>query len=155
MALVKCKECGQKVSSKAPSCPHCGASRKRKNYGCGTLILVLVLGGMAMSYMVPTETSHTKSKDAAAPLTKEQKRIKQIEDGFSPFNGSHTQLTRYIRKTLKDPDSYEHIETVYIDEQEHLIVRTKYRAKNSFGGYVVESVTAKADINGDLIQIIK
>lgn len=26
MALTKCRECGQKVSSEAASCPHCGVS---------------------------------------------------------------------------------------------------------------------------------
>lgn len=25
MALIKCSECGQEVSDKAPACPHCGA----------------------------------------------------------------------------------------------------------------------------------
>lgn len=24
MALIKCKECGQKISNKAKKCPHCG-----------------------------------------------------------------------------------------------------------------------------------
>ncbi|WP_394854470.1 zinc-ribbon domain-containing protein [Shewanella xiamenensis] len=27
MALVKCKECGEQVSTKAKSCPKCGAKR--------------------------------------------------------------------------------------------------------------------------------
>lgn len=42
MALTKCKECGSEVSNKAETCPKCGAKVK-KSYGCGTLILVLIV----------------------------------------------------------------------------------------------------------------
>ncbi len=30
MALIKCKECGNKISKEAESCPQCGAPRKKK-----------------------------------------------------------------------------------------------------------------------------
>lgn len=51
MALVKCPDCGNPVSPKAPACPKCGrplAARPRRGQGrlfeaLGTLILV---GGM-------------------------------------------------------------------------------------------------------------
>jgi len=38
MALKDCRECGKSVSSKAPSCPHCGAQLKRKGIGCGSVV---------------------------------------------------------------------------------------------------------------------
>ena len=31
MALTKCRECGQEISSEAVSCPHCGAPKPQKN----------------------------------------------------------------------------------------------------------------------------
>lgn len=40
MAIVACKECGGKVSSKAAKCPHCGAP-SRKNGGCLPAVIVL------------------------------------------------------------------------------------------------------------------
>ena len=43
MALIKCKECGTEVSSKAENCPKCGA-KVAKKMGCGTLIGVVFLG---------------------------------------------------------------------------------------------------------------
>jgi ribosomal protein L40E len=52
MALKPCRECGQEVSTDAKSCPHCGTKHptgKRKPLGCGMLILVIVLGGIAAS----------------------------------------------------------------------------------------------------------
>ena len=30
MALIKCKECGKEISSKATSCPHCGYKNPKK-----------------------------------------------------------------------------------------------------------------------------
>lgn len=41
MALVICKECGGKVSSKAEACPHCGAKRPKK-----TSVLTWIVGGI-------------------------------------------------------------------------------------------------------------
>lgn len=42
MALVKCEECGNEVSSKAKACPKCGAKVKAKSH-LGSLLLLLVL----------------------------------------------------------------------------------------------------------------
>lgn len=49
MALIKCKECGTEVSSKAETCPKCGARIAAKPMGCGTLIGVIFLGGIIIS----------------------------------------------------------------------------------------------------------
>ncbi|MEN6475661.1 MAG: zinc-ribbon domain-containing protein [Syntrophaceae bacterium] len=45
MALKKCKECGNEVSTKADKCPHCGAKVKG-NIGCLGLIGIFILIGM-------------------------------------------------------------------------------------------------------------
>jgi len=42
MALVKCKECGSKVSTKAAACPQYGA-KISKGIGCGDLIVVVCM----------------------------------------------------------------------------------------------------------------
>jgi len=58
----------------------------------------------------------------------------------SEWDGSVRQVERYLKNNLKDPDSYESIEWSPVTEAgEGHIVRVKYRAKNSFGGYVVEN----------------
>jgi hypothetical protein len=45
MALIKCKECGNEVSSTAKTCPQCGAQVARKPIGClaGFVVIVLLL----------------------------------------------------------------------------------------------------------------
>ena len=45
MALVKCKECGNKISKEAESCPQCGAPRKKKAK-LSILGVILVLLGL-------------------------------------------------------------------------------------------------------------
>ena len=60
------------------------------------------------------------------------------------WDGSHRGITRYLERNLKDPDSYEHIETRVMpvnDNGLHFLI-TQYRAKNSFGGYVVDTISA-------------
>ncbi|MDO9271072.1 MAG: zinc ribbon domain-containing protein [Methylobacter sp.] len=49
MTLIKCKECGTDVSSKAKTCPKCGVKVAANQSGCGTLIGVIILGGIIYS----------------------------------------------------------------------------------------------------------
>jgi len=96
MALVKCKECGSKVSSKAADCPQCGA-RINKGMGCGTcmgcgtLIIVVcmafIIGGIMLrsagrlgdSPSVSTEATPepTKPIDLQKAMTRDSRVAKQ------------------------------------------------------------------------------
>tara|TARA_R110000744_G_scaffold379451_1_gene497651 strand:- start:752 stop:1210 length:459 start_codon:yes stop_codon:yes gene_type:complete len=81
-------------------------------------------------------------------------REKAISASFSGLYGYHNGLKNAVVQSLKDPDSFEHIGTQYWDKKDHLVVLMKYRAKNSFGGYVVSSVRAKVSLDGSQIQIL-
>tara|TARA_R110001592_G_C12994718_1_gene735361 strand:- start:141 stop:593 length:453 start_codon:yes stop_codon:yes gene_type:complete len=48
MALIKCPECKQQISSEAESCPNCGYSGKKKK-GCGCLPII---GGILLGIIV-------------------------------------------------------------------------------------------------------
>jgi len=51
MALIKCKECGNEVSSEADKCPNCGVTVGSDIFGWVVLItLILVVLGMCVSY---------------------------------------------------------------------------------------------------------
>lgn len=42
--LVNCKVCGAEIAKSAPTCPHCGAKRKKRGMGCfGSLFLVFLI----------------------------------------------------------------------------------------------------------------
>lgn len=63
MAMKKCKECGNDVSTQAESCPKCGAVLKKK-IGClgyiGTGILILFVFGVIGSLINDSTTSSSK-----------------------------------------------------------------------------------------------
>ena len=151
MALTNCKECGKEVSTKAETCPHCGTPLRKQptQYGCGTLILV----GIVALILIGVFSSNDTSKPSA-PKTPEQVRKERIEKNFSAWDGSHRGLTEIIKKSMNDPSSYEHEETVYWDKGDHLIVKTTFRGKNAFGGVVKNWVMAKVDLNGNVIEVI-
>lgn len=73
MALVKCKECGSEVSTKAKTCPKCGAKAPKKTSLFTWLVAVIVVVVMFNSFSSdPSSTSTTTansngSDDAEAP----------------------------------------------------------------------------------------
>ncbi len=55
---------------------------------------------------------------------------------------------------MKDPNSFGHVNTVYWNMGTHIVVKTTYRGKNSFGALVINWIKAKIDLNGNVISII-
>lgn len=72
----------------------------------------------------------------------------------SPWDGSVRQVERFLKNSLKDPDSYQGIEWSQVVKSENgFLVRHKYRAKNSFGGYVVENRIFQMDRAGNVTSV--
>ena len=90
----------------------------------------------------------------APPKTDAEIRHDELSIGFSVWNGSHIELTQRIKAAMNDPDSYEHVDTRYRDNGDHLIVTTSFRGANAFGGKVVNTWTARTAIDGRVLQII-
>ena len=82
-------------------------------------------------------------------------RKKRLERGFSLWDGSHRELTNRIKRLMHDPGSYDHLETVYWDMGDHLVVRTEFQGKNMFGSVVKNWIKAKVDLDGKVIEIIE
>lgn len=88
MALIKCKECGNQISSSAKSCPKCGA--KVKSSGCfGKLFkiaLYIILTFLAISfiaYLLGPKTvndKQPKQKEKETPATDSQKETPIVLD---------------------------------------------------------------------------
>ena len=64
-------------------------------------------------------------------------------------------LTKLIKASMKDPDSYQHVETSYWDMRDHLVVRQTFRGRNAFGGMMVNTVKAKVDLDGKVLEVIE
>jgi hypothetical protein len=94
----------------------------------------------------------------AAELRKQEElnknREETIKRQFSSWDGSHRTLTKFIKDNMNDPDSYEHIETRYRDDGNSIIVITRFRGANAFGGKVINTITARVGIDGNVIEVI-
>jgi hypothetical protein len=77
------------------------------------------------------------------------------------FDASVAQVETYLKENLNDPDSYQSISwsaVVKINDTKEVgfpsyQVRHKYRAKNSFGGYVVEEKVFRMDYKGNVVDV--
>ena len=94
-----------------------------------------------------------KPSQAPAKVKKVLTRIEQIDNQFSVLDGSHIKLTREIKKTMNDPESFEHIETRFKDLGNEIVVHESFRGKNSFGGLVINKVIATVDIEGNVLTM--
>lgn len=61
MALVKCKECGEQVSTKAKNCPKCGAKAPKKTSPVTWAVLGLIIFGVYVSNQAPSPSSTSPS----------------------------------------------------------------------------------------------
>ncbi len=88
-------------------------------------------------------------------LEKKEVRKERLEKGFSIWDGSHRGLTKIIKDLMNDLGSYEHVETVYWDMGNHLVVPTTFRDKNVFSGFVRNWVKTKANLGGNVLEAIE
>lgn len=107
MALTKCKECGNEVSSKAESCPKCGAKIKPKSIGCGGLILVFIVIGVIGSMFSQNQNSISSSPSAPSATdiknqVKEQVKIKKLDWNKGGFDSVMMVKATFENKSNKD-----------------------------------------------------
>lgn len=134
--------------------------------GCLTPVIVIAILVVMAEINRPTKEytevdvvslsdSLSITKDSAERiLVYQQHRATMIKQSFT-YDGMHLGLRRTVISQLKDPDSFEHISTQYSDKNDYLMVLMKYRAKNSFGGFVVNSVKAKVSLDGSQVVIVE
>lgn len=108
----------------------------------GALVFAILIGLSVLYYM-----------KSPSSTPKPPTRTEVIEKAFNPFTGSHMKLKKAIEKSLIDPDSFDHVSTSYKDFDTYLIVTTNYRAKNGYGGMMLNTVRAKVDLKGNILDI--
>jgi hypothetical protein len=166
MALIKCKECGEKVSSKAKACPKCGAKPKKKTSFLTwfVLVLFLLIVGLPMIFsanMTPEEQAAYEAQRAEERAASEAERIRDAEllaqekaeeqrKGFhclSSWDGSHTAVKQYVQERMRDPKSFDHVQTriTPVDQNGEHVLAMEYRAANGFGGLTIGIATAVID----------
>lgn len=79
-------------------------------------------------------------------------RRELIERQFG-WKGQHRNLENAIKESMNDPDSYEHVKTVWNDKGSYILIQTTIRGTNAFGAKIIKTYTAKADVNGNVFEI--
>ena len=86
----------------------------------------------------------TPSPDSSSsPQQKEADKNKGFHC-LSDWDGSHSGLKNSVKSVLRNPSSFEHIETKIgpVNENGQHFVSMRYRAENGFGGTNIEFATA-------------
>lgn len=128
----------------------------------GNLALgVVIIGSLVINFYDFKKISNGESKvstysslGGSEEEFESDEKITDVNKQFSSWNGAHIKLQDFIKENMKDPSSYEHVETKYKNLGDVLIVVTKYRGKNSFGALILQETKAKCDIEtGDVLSI--
>ena len=166
---VACPECSKLVSEKAEACPKCGykiapgemeellAEEAKAKGGCkkiaivvGIVVVALIVFGAIMSSLDTSPSEYTAQEIVAN----------------SPIDGSVPQVESWLKENLKDPASLEIIEWYKVQKKQRQVaggtsyltvgysVLVKYRANNSFGGYVVERKLFTFDEQGRIESVV-
>lgn len=142
MALIKCKECGNEVSTTAKACPKCGAKVKKPTSTL-TWVFVAVLS-LGMLNAVMTETPATQAEKAAlASETPEQKSAREKAEAEKKEKESRQYIVaastaKAIKSAMREPASLVFDSLRISDDAKTLCA--EYRARNGFGGMSIEHV---------------
>lgn len=156
MPLDKCRECNEIVSSSALICPHCGIGKPVPNKSNKVTKKLLLYFFLFFIFIISSSLIYSMSesgKGKTGTLTPAEIRDNRIKEQFNAWDGSHFNLERFIKNSMKDPDSYEHVETRYSDKGNYLLILTTFRGKNSFGGKEKRMVRAKVSLEGKVLKV--
>jgi len=82
---------------------------------------------------------------------------KWVDKSFSIWDGSCYALVDLLKEHLNDADSFEHVKTTYItnDDLDTMTITMSYRAKNGFGAKILKYCIATASKSKNEIRIIE
>lgn len=122
------------------------SSTGQKAFGCLFLSIIFIV------FFVLFFTGNNEPEE---PLTPEQIAQKQISDQFN-YDGMHFTVAYMVQDNLNDPDSFEHIETVYEEKKDHLLILMKYRASNVFNAKIKKEILVRVTKDtGTVLEIVK
>ena len=152
MALIKCKECSNEVSTEAGKCPKCGAKVKKPM----SRTTKWILGFLGFAVIAGAASEGMKS-----PEQKAQEKAQIFGDP------AHTVAVRScirlwereFKASMKDPASLAwdkdqaRVGKMTVRGKLKQVVTVPYRAKNSFGGLALEVATCEMDDKNNAIVV--
>ncbi len=147
---LPCPKCAELIKAAASRCKHCGhemdteeveARKKqgvaRQSVGAGCAFLVVSTFILALCSGGGDDT-----EDPARSAEDRQKGFHCL----SGWDGSHRGFVEQVKSTLRDPESFEHDETLVtpnVDGRHSIIM--SFRARNGFGGMNAETAIGTFD----------
>lgn len=92
-------------------------------------------------------------RQAAARAAEQAALEASIKGQFSGWDGSHRQVEAALKARMKNPASYEHVETRYSVGGGSITVVTTYRGTNGFGAVVTNQAIATVDKAGNVLTL--
>ena len=120
MGLMKCKECGAEVSSKAAKCPKCGAPMPKKT----SVFTMFVAGIFAIGAIGAVFGVSNKTPPTADDLAAQQAQTARVK--------AAQQAAAQIKQGARDPDSFK-VRSARVSADAKTVC-VEYQAKNGFGG---------------------
>ena len=75
------------------------------------------------------------------------------EKHISSWDGSNRDLVNTVKKSMNDPNSFEHVQTSFDYKDNSVKAKMIYRGNNAFGAKVLGKVIGKIDYNGNLLSV--
>ena len=144
MALIKCKECGHKISKKASACPECGFDFKKEReerdqlMGFG-LLIILVVGGWF--WFTSGESSTTSST--------QQTQTHWTQE--TNWAGAYVMTEEWVKQRLSSPGSAEFPSSYHKRQHVERVSGQRYRiesyvdSQNQFGALVRTQFVAELE----------
>ena len=104
MAMVNCRECKQKISSKAAACPSCGAPQKAKRDAVSSLARIFLIVFIGVPLLIGVGASIFSEGDTPKSPEERAERAEQARNSqLMVFACSEAQ--RAVKQRLKAPTS--------------------------------------------------
>ena len=106
--------------------------------------------------IIPVKVKHELTDKEVEELVKKysEPTKESTENLLSGWDGSLPALVDYVKERLHNPDSFEHVETGFINKTDYIQMKMIYRAENGFGAIRKSAIVAKIDFYGNIIEII-
>ncbi len=159
MALIKCHECGKKVSTEATVCPACGAAVKipePKQVGASrnrivkwvlVIVALYALGGIIKAVMEASKSPEELKQDAESNQAAQLKKAEHDKQAVISMRRAKIAAiaAQTIQQAARNPASV--IWEGILANDDASVVCIEMRAQNGFGGMNIESM---AVINGEI-----
>jgi hypothetical protein len=107
------------------------------------------------AYMRQDSINSVKAQRYIDSIDASYTRKSNMDALLSDVDGSLPTLVTYVKKQMENPNSFEHVETGWMDKGDFLQVRMIYRGENMYGAIVTNTIVAECSRSGKVLRVIE